>query len=313
VTDSADDASLLAIVKYPYWVQWPKAQYVPAMSEAYLPFFYLERVKRPGTQFTLRVIGKNHFLSLLLAYTWISPSPLIHGLGIGCLVVSFWCIYELGYFENDKIAEQYEEKPVLSENYLKYKSRMNRMDIWQPWVTAAIFGLLGVVLTTVGNQSYQQLASLQSLTVGVDYQALALVFTLWTGALVVTRLLYRAYNYMDEKTRIWIYPLLQVSKYFSFLIVAGTNLVGFLLLTAQVFVDWIPYVIYRCGGQKEQLEEQILRLFVFVLLGVGLTLSLGQGGMLLTWQFGVILGWLILRTRPQFRSLLKNAHLVYKK
>ena len=37
VTDSLTDAPLLAAVKTPCLVQWPEAQYVPAMEDFYAP------------------------------------------------------------------------------------------------------------------------------------------------------------------------------------------------------------------------------------------------------------------------------------
>lgn len=308
VTDSLDDASLLRRVRYPLWVQWEGAQYIPALSEVYLPFFYLEHVKRPGMRFTYQVIIKNHLLCLLLAYSWISASPIVHGLGITLLLVSFWCIYEIGYFENDRVAEQYEAKPVLSATYHQYKARMNGQ---QPWIFAALIGGLGVVMTHVGNHlNGYSLAALQPVLATLTVPTIATAWMLWMGVLVATRLAYSAYNYIDEKTRIWLYPLLQMTKYLGFLVVTGTNILGFLLLASQIFVDWMPYVIYRCGGQRDRLEEQILRLVVFLLLIGGIAVAKGTTAWLMTGQFAVILGWLMVRSRPQVQALHRNAHFI---
>lgn len=308
VTDSLDDASLLRRVQYPLWVQWEDAQYIPALTQTYLPFFYLERVKRPGTRFTYTVILKNHLICLLLAYSWIAASPLLHGLGMVCLLVSFWCVYEIGYFENDRVAEQYEAKPVLSETYHQYKARM---DGQQPWLFAALAGWMGVMLIHLGQDpAAMAITTLQTALGHLTVAAIAPLWVGWMGVLAITRLIYSAYNYIDEKTRIWLYPLLQMTKYFGFLVVTGTNIVGFLLLVSQLFVDWIPYVIYRCGGDRHRFEEQILRLVIFLLLTVGLAITEGSIAWVMTAQFAVVLGWLLVRSRPQVLQLSREAHLV---
>ncbi|NMF82607.1 haloacid dehalogenase-like hydrolase [Nodosilinea sp. P-1105] len=309
VTDSTDDASLLEVVKYPFLVQWPGARYVPAFSNIYLPFFYLERVKRPDSNFTYQVVIKNHLLSLVLAISWLSSLPLLHVVGTSFLVFSFWCIYEIGYFENDQVAEKYEKKPVLSKTYHQYKSRM---DVHQPWIFASIAGLIGVALTYLSNhaQGYSW-ASLQSTLSQPDQWGIALDFTFWMGILLSIRGLYLGYNYLDEKTRVWVYPFLQISKYLSFLAFTHASKVGLALLIANIFVDWVPYIIYRCGGQRDEFEEQIMRLFIFLLICVGSAFFLHEVEFLKNWQFAVILLWLSIRIRPQLRKLISNAHFVW--
>lgn len=310
MTTSLEEASLLKVVQHPLWVKWPQAQYNPALANAYLPFFYLERVKRPGTKFTQQVILKNHLLGLLLALSWISPSPILHALGITSLLMAFWCIYEVGYFENDRVAEQYEAKPVLSETYHRYKARM---DARQPWIFATLFSLIGTLLTYWGNHlTTPWVTPAEIAALPIDRSTLGLSFVLWMAVLVATRLLYRAYNYLDEQTRIWIYPLLQISKYLSFLVVTTTNIVGMALLISQIFVDWIPYAIYRCDGLRARFQDQILRLFVFLLFCLGIALTLRDVSFLLTWHFAVILTWQMIRIRPQLLALVKNSHWIWQ-
>ncbi len=309
VTDSTDGASLLAMVKHPFLVQWPGAQYIPALSNIYLPFFYLERVKRPGSNFTYEVVIKNHLLSLVLAISWISPLPIVNAIGTSFLVFSFWCIYEIGYFENDQIAEKYEKKPVLSETYHKYKSRMN---LFQPWLFASALGFVGVLLTYISNHTGNYaLSSIHNTFLLLDQKSIFVDFTMWMGILASIRILYSFYNYLDEKTRIWVYPFLQMSKYLSFLVFTNASRVGLALLIANIFVDWIPYIIYRCGGQRDEFEEQIMRLFVFLLICAGSALFLHEIEFIKNWQFAVILLWLSIRIRPQLKKLISNAHWVW--
>lgn len=310
ITASIEEAESLKVVQQPLWVQWPQAQNNPALANAYLPFFYLEKVKRPGSKFTQQVIVKNHLVGLLLALSWISPSPILHALGITSLLIAFWCTYEVGYFENDRVAEQYEAKPVLSETYHRYKARM---DVREPWIFATFFSLIGILFTYWGNNiEGMWVTPAQIAAFPLDRSILVLSFVLWMSVLVATRLLYRAYNYMDEQTRIWIYPLLQVSKYLGFLVVTTTNIVGMALLISQIFVDWIPYAIYRCDGLRARFQDQILRLFVFLLFCLGVALTLRDVSFLLTWHFAVILAWQLVRIRPQLLALVKHSHWIWQ-
>lgn len=309
ITDSLDDASLLEIAQYPFLVKWPAAKYVRAMSGAYLPFFYLEKVKRPGQKFLVRVVLKDHFLALLLACTWLSSMPVLHGLGILFLCFSFWSIYEIGYFENDRVAEQYEEKPVLSETYHLYKNNMNP---FFPWIVSLMLAIPGIALVNLGNEltwtsALNWNAYANALTWGPFLTGLGL----WMGAMVATRLTFSAYNYLDETTRIWLYPFLQFSKYAGFLLVTPISSVGMALLVAQVFVDWVPYMIYRCGGDRKRLKEQILRMFVFLLLTLSAVTVQRDASVILTTQFAVIVAWYAARSLSQVKEIYKNAHFIW--
>lgn len=309
ITDSHADDSLLAIVKYPFLVKWPEARYVRAMSGAYLPFFYLEKVKKPGQNFFVQGVLKNHLLALLFACTWLSSMPVLHGMGMALLVFSFWGIYEIGYFENDLVAEKYEAKPVLSETYHLYKNRMNA---FLPWLVSLLLAIPGVAFLQFGNtltwttaihwQLYVQTWQWQSFLIGLG---------LWTATLASTRLLYSMYNYLDEQTRVWLYPLLQFSKYIGFILLTPISLVGIALLLAQVFIEWIPYMIYRCGGDRSLLKRQILRLFVFLILTFSVAIAQQDWAIVLTAQFGVILVWYSARSLSQVKKALRSAHFIW--
>jgi len=78
ITDSTNDNPLLAAVAKPCLLTWPLAQYIPALSSAYIPFFYLERIKRPGERYFLRVILGDDWLVLILATSWLSHQPGLH-------------------------------------------------------------------------------------------------------------------------------------------------------------------------------------------------------------------------------------------
>ncbi|MBF2063146.1 MAG: haloacid dehalogenase-like hydrolase [Calothrix sp. C42_A2020_038] len=309
VTDSRDDASLLAIVKHPFLVIWEQAKYIPAMQDAYIPLFYLEKVKRPGQQTIKKIIIKNHLVSLILALSLISSHPIFHITGITLLVIAFWCIYELGYYENDQIAEKFEQKPVLSATYHQYKSKMNQ---WQPWYWAVFISFLGVGCIEASQIDLWQANHLviSELLVKEHIQDLSIKFSLWLSILLFTRLTYVAYNYLDKQTRIWIYPILQVWKFFGFLVVSISNLVGVILLFSQLLVEWIPYSIYRCGGNRHNFKEQIFRFFIYIFLCLIIAIGMHDASLLINPQFAIILIWAGLRSKSELMGLWSNAYLL---
>lgn len=309
VTDSLDDSSLLSKVEFPFLAKWPNSKYIPALSNIYLPFFYLERVKRPGSKFTVEVIIKSHLFSLIAAFSLTSPMPILNSFGMLFLLISFWCIYEIGYFENDLVAEKYEKKPTLSRNYLDYKSRMN---IFWPWIYALLSATIGITFlhlsesithTNVFNFDFD----INSLS-GINW---VLSLLAWIGVLTATRLTFSAYNYLDERTRIWIYPFLQISKYLGFLVVSTTNLIGISLLVSQIFVEWIPYLIYRCGGNRKLLKENLFRFFIFTVFTLSISAMQKDFNLLLNLQFLIIFSWLLRRSKPDIEQLLKGARFIW--
>ncbi len=307
VTDSLDDASLLAIVKHPFLVVWDKAKYIPAMQDAYIPLFYLEKVKRPGQQTLKKIILKNHLVSLILALSWINPIPILHIPGITLLLLAFWCIYEVGYYENDQVAEKFEQKPVLSENYQKYKSKMNQ---WEPWIWAVTLSFFGVLLIEASQIDIWKTDNI-AISEIFAREHITELFTklfLWLGVLSLTRLTYIVYNYLDEKTRIWIYPVLQVWKFFGFLVVTASNFIGVALLFTQLFVEWIPYSIYRCGGDRNTFKEQTFRLFAYTFLCLTIAIGIRDVSILINLQFVIIFLWVLLRSKPEIMILLSNAY-----
>lgn len=291
-------------------MKWKDAAYVPAMMDAYLPLFYAEKVKRPGQQTIKTLILKNHFLALFLGLSWASPMPIVHGVGILLMTLAFWCIYEVGYYENDRVAELYEEKPTLSETYQRYKSKMNEHD---PWIWAVLLSVPGLVLIQLSQSLGWTLQSWLTLSFSesINFGLLIIQLGLWLGVLGLTRLAYVGYNYLDEKTRIWIYPILQYCKYFSFLLVVAANTVGMVLMMVQTLIEWVPYIIYRCGGQRYNLQEQIFRVYLFTFLCLAIAASLRDLSIIANAQFIVILGWSLFRSGNQLRELWQNAHLIW--
>jgi phosphoserine phosphatase len=304
ITDSMDDAALLSVVAHPCLVQWPQARYESALADGYLPFLYLEKAKRPGERYFARVVLYEDWLTLILATSWVSQQPLLHALSMLFLMLSFWCIYEIGYVENDRIAEKYEAKPKLSTTYQRY---INRFDPWSPWIWAIFFAIPGLILLgAIDTFSYPDNLSLFP----INTLQLGIHASLWLALLVTVRWTYRIYNLIDVDSRVWLYPVLQCYKGFGFLLVSATNLVGVMLFTSYVVGRWVPYLIYRRGGDRKQFPEQLLRCTLFVLFLSAVLLGTGEISTIGHWQTVVILAWVMFRARYQFLEQVKKIELI---
>ncbi len=312
ITDSLDDASLLSLVKYPCFTKWPNSACISAMSDMYLPILYYERVKRPGEKPFVNTIIKNHLVTLGLALSWTSPNPVLHLISMFFLVLSFWCIYEIGYYENDRIAEQYESEPVLSKTYQNHKLRIGR---WQPWVWATMFSAVGMALLETTKFSDWSLGGSQLLGINNHFNThqLTLNFCIWAGVLLLTRLTFWAYNYLDKQTRVWLYPVLQLYKYFGFAAISMTNLMGSILLFTQVLAEWIPYLIYRFAKKRyDSFQQSVFRLVAFLCLSVAMATA-SQDILLFTKiQFWGMLIWCFLRGREQIGRVISEAYPIWK-
>ncbi|MBD2531578.1 haloacid dehalogenase-like hydrolase [Nostoc flagelliforme FACHB-838] len=306
VTDSVDDNQLLASVATPCLVIWPEAKYVSAMADIYIPFLYLERAKRPGKKFFLTKVLLDDLVILIVGLSLVNSQPILHAISMFFLILSFWCIYELGYVENDIVAERFEKKPTLSETYQKYK---NRISVWQAWlwsVTFAVPGLIILELTKVVSSDKSFATEISAL----DSVAILTNMALWVGLLVLVRVSYYAYNLVDKQTRIWLYFLLQAYKYFGFLVVTTSNIIGSILFTAQVISRWIPYFIYRMTKSEwsKDLPNQLVRIFLFVFILFAVALGTENISILMNWQTLIIFVLYTYRARHQILKIVNEMH-----
>ncbi len=309
ITDSQNDSALLAAVAQPCLVIWPEAQYIPALSRAYIPFLYLERGKRPGQRYFLRVILGDDWLVLVLAASWLSPQPFVHAAMLLFFLLSFWCVYEVGYLENDRVAEKFEKKPVLSNTYLLYKDLMKW---WQPWVWAIIFAIPGLMLLELTD------LGLHSLTFFITYPDNAIASGVidglaWISLLALLRASYWVYNYINKPTRVWLYIILQVYKTFGFLLLTVTNLVGTLLFSSQVLARWISYFTYRYSHKDWQgLPGELIRCVMFGFLLFAIALGTQDISLIFNGQAVVIFLWCLYRGRRQLNTVWSQVHSIHK-
>jgi hypothetical protein len=310
VTDSINDYPLLELVATPCLVTWQEAKYVPAMADVYIPFLYLERAKRPNKKYFLRVILCDDFLVLILALSWLSSHPILHGISMLFLTLSFWCIYELGYVENDMIAEKFEKKPQLSETYQRYKSRIN---VKEAWIWAILFAIPGLFFLALSRLIFNQ-TNFADIVRGIDIKTVLVDMTLWIGFLVIVRGTFWIYNYLDKQTRTWLYFVLQIYKSFGFLIVTPINIIGVILFASKAICTWIPYFIYRFTKSAwiEDLPMNVMQTFLFGFLIVAIALGTQSISILINLQTLVILLFCAYRARRQFWKIIRQVHLISK-
>lgn len=311
ITDSQDDAPLLSAVAAPCLFVWPEAAYIPAMSDIYVPFFYLEKVKKAGYPYFLKEVIGNDFAILILATSWQSTHPWIHGIAMAFLLLSFLCVYEMGYMENDLIAERFEKKPALSELYLRHKQKIN---FWWPWVWSASFAMPGlfllhwsdVLLFETSPLTFDWVTFNPAATLGSQVLA-------WFLFLGVVRLFFSFYNHVDKYSRVWLYPILQAFKSLGFLSVAATNAVGTLLFMATVLAYWLPYIIYRYAkkGWPEGNIAQLFRLVVFTFLIIAMAVGTEDWSLLWTGQVLAMGAYVIWRGAGPLVRVVRSAKPVW--
>lgn len=219
VTDSRDDQDLLEASGRPFLKRWPGARFVSASSLICLPFEYLSKIKRPGAKYGWLIL-KEDFLScwLIALFPYIVSEPAM-SLPAFFLFVSFWSVYELGYYENDIIAGR-ESDGVRSKNF--DPERLSNLP--------GLFYFYGILFSLVGFS-----------LLGVD----AATAIKWSAVLVCVRLNYWVFNRIDKKTRIWLYFPLQLLRMFAISVVFPFNPEGVALCLSYAIARWLSYIAYR--------------------------------------------------------------------
>jgi hypothetical protein len=259
------DAQILETAKFPHLIVFENAIYTHPMGNIYLPFYYMEKVKRPNQKYFLTHILLGDLPIILISFSWLSNQPIFHSISILFLTLSFWCIYEIGYYENDLNGELYEKNPILSEAYQKYKKTV-KFGL-SPWLFSLIFAVLGIVIleNIKINQSFTQLLDLFNNQQLIKQILISLGY--WISFLILTRAIFWLYNRVEVGLRIGIYPILQMLRLFGFALVTITNFTGVISLTAHLIGNqWIPYLVYRYNGKRDLISSRLICLFIFLLL-----------------------------------------------
>ena len=296
VTDNDEDGDLLAAVRTPLHLKWPNARYEPAHPNAYLPFCYMERIKRPRQGHLKSVVLADELILLLVVYLWASPS-LAALAAIVVLHASFWVIYETLYVENDRVAAEREADPRLSRAYHESQHRFSEP---LAWLTGLGLGLLGVTIV-------QFVPNTPGIVAGM---------ALWTALLAGLRAIAFVYNHLDKTSRIPLYLVLQACKLAGPALLLPLPLAALVLLAAHLAALWLPYVAYRATRSTVDnawtIPFRLYRLvFALVLAGLwllalwstGTTVELAAMG-----QLALGLAFFALKARHEIKAFAAHAH-----
>lgn len=276
-------------------------------KKAYFPFAYLEKVKRRGENYTLKVILLDDIPLLLLAFSWHSSNFVLHGISLIFLLVSFWCVYEIGYYENDLVAEKHEQKPRLDPSYYAHRHIMKTSS---PWIWSLVLGWIGIVLLNKAQGVYLPLTGL--LEEEIEYiNPTVLFFLSWTAFLVGVRYCFKVYNYLNKQARTWLYLVLQSLRYYGFLWVTGTNLIGIGLLSSYILSRSLLYIVYRysggnCDNWPREIPDKFLRCSIFIFTLITICFGSQSIEILQSWQTWVMLLWSVVRSQSQIRNTLSQ-------
>jgi hypothetical protein len=287
LTDSLEDLPLLDRCARPLLTVWEDARYQRALSRIYVPGQYLTHIKRPGQRYIMHGIILEDFALWVLCSILLAPSPLTHLVGLLALLVSFWAIYECGYIDNDRVAHRHEMDPELSDNFGEVEVATPQL---QPWIWASAFGLAAVFLLNEPSK----------LPLG-DVVA-------WTALLLGTHLGFWLYNRVDKRSRIWLYPALQLSRCASFAVLVPIALPASLALGAHVLARWVPYYVYRTGGKDwPDVPVFLIRLLFYSLLWIIFAIS-QNFATLFTPTALLLLLWSLFRARKELGQMLAGIH-----
>lgn len=292
ISDSENDADLLDAVRTPLLAA-PVGAMFSAEERQYFPLRYTRLAKFPPYYMVDQFIFVD-FLALLMAVGlgWQSNARTL--LSCAAMLLSLFCVYEIGYFENDMVATSREQAPTLTTKVEQFRNFPLARHAWG-W--AATLGLLGIVLSLPGGAWSGAMAG-----------AMLSATAAWALVLIGLRAVFWFYNRQAPLHRIWTYPVLQVIKSLGPLVVLRSTEVGVGLLSAQALTMWIYYIVYRLNGDRARLNRDHLRCAIFVVYIVGMLLA-GRAPLAAPYTqiTAVMFGWCVWRTLPdQERSRLRR-------
>ncbi|WP_143273854.1 haloacid dehalogenase-like hydrolase [Bradyrhizobium canariense] len=297
ISDSEDDADLLEVCKNAFLIRWAKSQFKPAFSESYRPFYYTQRVKRPGGNYMCYGVLFEDVAFLWIALAWTMPFPVVGMLALLVVHLSFWVIYELGYFENDTAAAKREKAPNVPSGTAE---AVRRMKSGPAWIVALLLGIAGgAILTRYNAQSVHGLQGLEWAQAFVGFCGI------WLLYLIASRIAFWVYNRTNTELRAYVYVILQVFRSIGYTIIIDCNSVGGALLLALVFARWQPYLTYRFAGVYRPVSYRLLTAFYLIVLALSSAMVSLTSFFFV--QFFVALSWSLLLAQTQLRELITRS------
>ncbi|WCE29877.1 HAD family hydrolase [Vibrio sp. SCSIO 43137] len=294
VTDSKDDSELLDYFERSFLLIWRKQSPVN-FHNVYIPFKYTAKCKYVVKNILWNQHIGEDLVVLILAYGLFMPLDI---LSVVFLFISFFIVYEMGYYENDFKASENEDKPSLSGKQKEY-------------INYPIY-------------KYGILWALSTSAIGVYFLTESFItnYVQWLITLIALFFTFRIFNSIKPINRIYIFPFLQLFKTFSYTLFFKLNPIGLVLLFSQVMRQTTNYHIYRFGGNTKIFKRQNHRMLVFIILMLVLLVSkLVAIEELFTVQFALILCWLLQRSitrdlggyRNSAKFFVKLPQVLYRK
>ena len=288
ISDSIDDSDLLQAVKDGVLIDPEKQQQSPS-EKHYLPLKYTAAAKYPRSY----VIDQFLFVdtAVILLATVRSLSGFIWEiLFVPLFMISLMCVYEIGYFENDMFAAGSEKKPTLTGREERFRSYPIQPGAW---IWSLFAGAFALVMTYFA---------------GVNWGTrLAVYGFMWLALLGLLRSTFYLYNRLPVSRRPYFYPLLQIEKYASLLLIVPPTAAGVCLVLSQITLMTLTYLRYRLGNRRSGGNRDILRLGAFLVFY--LIVALYQHRMSLApFPILVIMGaWLVARTaKPRLVEFIRS-------
>lgn len=283
------DLTSLITERTSYLLKRPLISYVRSGARFYLPFFYTYRIKKLNHSHIVKQLLLGQWAILATAIGLSAPPYLLNILWLLLLNVSCAIIYEVGYWENDAIGEQYENKPVLNRTYARYKDRL-KLHTAAPWYWAIGIAIFTFVLQKISILQTTSPISTASDAIEIAAQAwpsLLQSIGIWICYLIAIRVTFGIYNRLSEPSRIWIYPILQAQRLFGFALVLPLNRVGAILLMSLVISRWMNYTVYRCGGDRKIIAFHLPHLCTFTISFLAFFIGSPTPAVFFTWQSAI--------------------------
>ena len=295
VTDSEDDADLLAYARTGVLAQWPAAVHETAFFRSYVPFLYTRKGKRAGQRYLVHNVLLEDVVVLVLAFAWTAANPVLTAIGLLTLHLSFWLVYEIGYHENDHRAALRERAPHRPAGAEEHADRMKPVFAW---LCALLLALPGCYLVALGaGPSLRTTAG-----PGSGPAVVGVVLFTWVAYLLVSRAAFAAYNQLETSRRSFPYAVLQLTRTAGYGVLLTASHVGVIALGALVLARWFPYMTYRDLGQHPRGSHRLTMLLAFVVLG--LVQAAGDPEVLWSLQAVVVLLYFMGRAHRPLRALL---------
>ncbi len=286
ISDNPEDKALEGSVNQFMFYENQQAKRFKTGQNVYIPFVYTHTSKRGNSNHLLNVVLFSDYSICLLVYVHIASISLQLVASILFLVLSFWCIYEACYFENDLYELRNESKHKNME-LMEYVKKIQDFPLERnAWVWAVSFGFFGLfLLENDGGTSIAPLFSSDLLT--------NLLF--WVIWLLALRVVFRLYTHSSFSNRVVGYPVLQLFRLAGPALFLAVDFIGAFLIVAQVVNGWFGYLMYRTGGDRSVASNGLVRHVVFVMLVSALAIVQKELGVFMTPQFLMILCWSLVR------------------